>query len=70
MLMLMRHVFKWISFAGLALTLVPAFLVFFGQIDLAAHKSWMLGGTLLWFATAPLWMRKRRTKGEPLESAA
>jgi hypothetical protein len=55
----MRHVFKYLSFLGLAMTVVPAFLVFAGQLDLAAHQVWMLAGTGLWFVTAPLWIRKK-----------
>ncbi len=44
---------KLISLAGLGLTLVPAFLVFAGRIDLAAHKNLMILGAVLWFASAP-----------------
>jgi hypothetical protein len=56
-----RVLFRSVSFVGLGLTLIPSFLVFFGMMDLATHKWWMLAGTVLWFGTAPLWMRKKRS---------
>jgi hypothetical protein len=62
-----RNLFRSLSFVGLGLTLLPSFLVFGGVLDLASHKWWMLAGTVLWFATAPLWMRKKRSAAEPAE---
>ena len=49
---------KIISFIGLGLTLIPAFLVYLGMVDLDTHKSLMLLGTLIWFATAPAWINR------------
>jgi hypothetical protein len=54
---------KLISFAGLALTVVPSFLVFARVIAWETHALLMLVGAGLWFATAPFWMRK--PKQEP-----
>ena len=51
---------KLASFLGLALTVIPAFLVFAGAIPWETHALLMLAGTILWFATAPFWMH-----GEP-----
>ena len=49
---------KIISFVGLGLTLVPAFLVYQGVIDLDTNKNLMLLGTLIWFSTAPYWINR------------
>jgi len=48
---------KVISLLGLLFTLTPSFLVFYKVIDKPAHFVLMLIGTLLWFASAPFWMK-------------
>jgi high-affinity Fe2+/Pb2+ permease len=55
----MKLLLKLISFIGLILTVVPAFLVFAGTIELQMHKNLMLMGTLLWFIPAPFWMSRK-----------
>lgn len=52
----MRYLLKAGSFLGLALTVVPAFLVFSGRLTWDTHVVLMGVGTLLWFGTAPFWM--------------
>lgn len=54
----MTALLKILSFAGLGLTVVPAFFVFAGTISWDTHATLMLLGTLLWFATSPFWMRE------------
>ena len=54
----MKNLIKVISYIELGLTLVPAFLVFVGNIDLDSNKMLMLFGTIIWFVTAPIWMNK------------
>ena len=56
----MNFLLKAISFLGLGLTVVPAFLVFVGTLAWSTHATLMLLGTVLWFITAPFWMH-----GEP-----
>ncbi len=56
----MKRVFKGLSYLGLALTVFPSLLVFQNVISLELHKTLMLTGTLLWFATAAQSM-----KGDP-----
>jgi hypothetical protein len=56
----MTTLLKLISFAGLGLTVVPSLLVFAGAIAWETHAALMLVGTVLWFATAPWWMRKTK----------
>lgn len=54
-----RTVLIALSSIGLGLTVVPAFLVYAGRIDWATHAWLMSIGAILWFATAPPWMRGR-----------
>ena len=52
----MKIILKIVSYAGLALTLVPSILHFAGEMSLSVHKTLMFIGTIVWFATAPFWM--------------
>ena len=54
----MKILLKTGSFLGLALTVVPAFLVFPGRLTWDAHALLMGVGAVLWFAIAPFWMVK------------
>lgn len=55
----MKIFIKTISYIGLALTVMPAFFVFAGKITWGTHAKLMFIGTLLWFFTAPFWIKKR-----------
>lgn len=60
----MKTFLKIVSFAGLLLTILPSLLVFGGRMELGTHYHWTLAGTVLWFATAPFWMdRKKKAQG-------
>jgi hypothetical protein len=61
----MKILLMAISFAGLILTVVPAFFVFAGSITWQTHARLMLLGTVLWFATAPLWMGRDDQRAGP-----
>lgn len=54
----MNTLLKTLSFAGLALTVTPAFLVFAGVIPWETHATLMLVGTVTWFVTSPFWMQE------------
>jgi hypothetical protein len=54
----MKFLIKLISYIGLGLTLIPSFLVFFGNATLESNKMLMLIGTIIWFVSAPSWMNK------------
>jgi hypothetical protein len=54
----MKTIAKIVSLAALTLTVVPAFLVFAGTLSWDRHAWLMLVGTVLWFVSAPLWMRQ------------
>ncbi|MCB0570491.1 MAG: hypothetical protein KDC66_12030 [Phaeodactylibacter sp.] len=47
-----------LALSGLALTLIPAVLVFTGSLSNQAHKTFMAIGMLLWFAIAPFWIKR------------
>ena len=54
----MKLTLKLLSLVGLALTVVPAFLVMDGLIRWETHALLMVIGMVLWFSTAPFWMKK------------
>ena len=60
----MKLILKIISFIGLGLSIVPAILVFGGQLDAETCKQLMLLGTVLWFLIAPSWMIKKEEAKE------
>ena len=62
----MKTALKIVSFLGLCLTIVPSVLVLKDKIDFELHKTLMIIGMLMWFVTAPLWM-KSKSLGEQSE---
>ncbi|MBN2167493.1 MAG: hypothetical protein JW717_14550 [Marinilabiliaceae bacterium] len=58
----MKIILKIISALGLVLTIIPSLFVFNGTITMQ-NNYWLMGiGMLLWFGSAPFWM-----KSKPLE---
>lgn len=55
----MKLLLKIISFIGLALTFIPSILVFKGVIELKTDFLIMVIGIVLWFSTAPFWMKSQ-----------
>jgi hypothetical protein len=47
---------------GLALTLLPSILTFYGTISLENSKIYMFIGTIIWFVSAPTWMNKSQVE--------
>lgn len=56
----MRLLLKLLSYAGLVLTIFPSILVFTGMLEFESHYYWTLAGTILWFATAPFWLDRKK----------
>ncbi len=54
----MKTILKSISYISLLGTFVPAILVWSGTIQLETHKIIMIISMILWFVTAPFWMKK------------
>lgn len=48
---------KPVSWASLALIVIPPILFFNGTISQAAMNQFLLAGTIIWFVTASLWMK-------------
>ena len=46
---------------GLLLTIGPSVLVFTGVIKFPLHITLMLIGTILWFVSAPFWIKKEKS---------
>lgn len=57
----MKLTLKILSAVGLGLTIVPSILVFSGAISWHTHAGLMLAGMVVWFATAPGWMKISRS---------
>jgi hypothetical protein len=53
-----KHILQIISYLGLALSILPAFLVFVGILSKDNYLRLMLIGMVLWFSTAVFWIRK------------
>ena len=58
----MTPVARLVSWLALAGTIVPPLLFVKDQITLDQSKLWMLVATVVWFASAPLWMDRRAEK--------
>ena len=58
----MTTILKIVSLIGLLLTIVPAFLVFSGSLQIEQHYTLMLIGTVVWFLSAPFWMLKKKVE--------
>jgi hypothetical protein len=54
----MKLLVKFVSYISLALTIIPSFLVFTGNITLDSSKMLTFAGTIIWFLSAPIWMNK------------
>ena len=59
----MKTFLKILSYGGLALTILPSLLVLTGRMEFENHYQWTLAGTILWFATAPFWIDKKKAEG-------
>ncbi|MBD3375189.1 hypothetical protein GF406_09150 [candidate division KSB1 bacterium] len=60
----MRLLFIILSFLGLALTVVPSCFVLVGAIAWKTHTQLMFVGMILWFFTAPLWIKAKRKNAQ------
>lgn len=51
---------KAIGYLGLILSVLPAVLVFRGDIGWNAYQALMITGMFLWFGTAVIWIKPHR----------
>lgn len=59
----MKKLLIFVSLAGLLCVIVPPIMYLAGNLDKSPMSTAMLVGTLLWFASAPLWMGKNSDEG-------
>jgi hypothetical protein len=60
----MRIVLQILSWAAIVATILPSVLFLTGRIDLEQSKWALLAATLVWFATAPLWVGRPKVDEE------
>jgi len=60
----MRTLLIILSVIGLMLTILPSVLVFNGIIEMKSHYMLMAIGMIVWFATAPFWMKSKSLEEE------
>ena len=60
----MKSIFITLSILGLTLTVVPSYFVLVGTIAWKTHAQLMFAGMILWFSTAPLWMKAKRKNAQ------
>jgi hypothetical protein len=60
----MRIALIILSFTGLTLTILPAFLHFAGVIEFGRHIEITTVDTILYLSTAPFWMNKGKKKAK------
>ncbi len=58
--MIMQTAAKIVSFAALAAVVILPVAFFADRLALERVQTGLLAATLLWFASAPLWMETRR----------
>ncbi|MFA6471193.1 MAG: hypothetical protein WCU00_04045 [Candidatus Latescibacterota bacterium] len=56
----MKKILILLSFLALCLTIIPAFFVFYGAASWNTHSTIMFAGMVIWFATAPFWLGKKK----------
>ena len=52
-----KLILQIISFIGLALSIIPAFLLFGGMLAKDTYLQLMVVGMVLWFGTALFWIK-------------
>jgi hypothetical protein len=53
-----KYILQAISFTGLAMSIIPAFLMFGGMLSKETYLHLMVAGMLIWFCTAVFWIKK------------
>jgi len=56
----MRKILQIVSWLSLAAMTVCPVLYLAGRMELPAVKMWMLVTTVVWFATVPFWMDRKK----------
>jgi predicted exporter len=57
----MKRLLSSYGIIALLATVVPSILVYSGTIELETHKTIMVAGMILWFVTAPFFMKRKNS---------
>ena len=57
---LVKYLFQTGALIGFGLTIIPPILAYNRIIDLEMNKSLLLAGAIIWFAFAPLVLKKKK----------
>ena len=55
----MKQALMIVSILALVVLLVAPAAVFLQMMELTTCKHWMFASTVVWFATAPFWMKRK-----------
>lgn len=55
----MKILLSFLGLIALLATILPSILVFSGAIESETHKTVMTIGMILWFVTAPFFMKRK-----------
>ena len=58
----MKKTAKVVSMLALIATILPSLLFFADRISLPEAKAWMLVSAIVWYVSAPLWMKIKATE--------
>ena len=58
--MMMRYFYQILASAGLLMVLVPSVLHYVDRMEMDQMKTFMLLGTMLWFAGAIPWLGRKK----------
>lgn len=58
----MKKTARVVSVLALVTTIVPALLFFADRLSLPKVKAWMLVSAVVWYLSAPLWMKIKATE--------
>jgi len=57
----MKKLAKILSLLALAMTILPALLFFADKLSHPKARAWMLVSAVVWYVSAPLWMKIKAT---------
>lgn len=56
----MKKLLEIISYLALVFLVAAPVMYYLGKIDMEKNKLWMLIASIVWFATAPFWIGRKK----------
>jgi len=56
----MKNALRFVSYLGLALSIIPPLLLWAGKLDLSTNYLLLNIGMVLWFGTSIFWVKKHQ----------